>query len=106
MDDLIKTTALKDLWEMIQLLLTLSHGQAAVRRGFSVNNSLLQPNLKSHSLIARRMIYDTVILTEQPIAKFQVTPELLSSCSLAYRRYNDCLQQWKVERANEEKKMR
>ena len=74
-DDLIKTTALKGLWEVIQLLLTLSHGQAAVERGFSVNSSLVQPNLKSHSLVAQRMIYDTVIRTEQPIANFQVTQE-------------------------------
>ena len=73
-------------------LLTLSHGQAAVERGFFVNDFLLQPNLKSHSLVAQRMIYDTVILTEQPIAKFQVTPELLRSYSLAYRGYTDCLQ--------------
>ena len=89
----------------MQLLLTLSHGQAAVKRGFFVNNFLLQPNLKSLSLVAQKMIYDIVIRTEQPIAKFQVTPELLRSCSLAYR---DILivfntKQQKVERANEEK---
>ena len=80
---LIKTTALKDLWEVIQPLLTLPHGHAAVERGCSVNSSLLQPNLKSHSVVARRMMHDTVILSEQSIAKFQVTPELLRSCSLA-----------------------
>ena len=88
---------------MIKLLLTLSHGQPAVERGFSVNSSLLQPNLRSNSLIAQRVIYDAVILTEHPIAKFQVTPELLRSCSLAYRRYTAYLQQ-KVERANKEKR--
>ena len=72
----MKTAALKNLWEVIQLLLILSHGQAAVERVISVSSSLLQSNLKSHFLVVQRMIYDTVILTEQPIAKFQVTPEI------------------------------
>ena len=74
--DLVEKPALKDVWEVIQLLLTLSHGQAAVERGFSINSSLLEPNLKSHSLVAQRIIYDTMIVTEMPVAKFQVTPEL------------------------------
>ena len=50
------------------------------------------------------MIYDTVILAEQPIAKFQVTPELFRSFSLAYRRYTNYLQRQKVNNANEEKR--
>ena len=89
---------------MIQLLLKLSHGQAAEERGFSVNSSLLQPNFKSHSLVAQKIIYDSVIITKQHIAKFQVTRELLRWCSLAYRPYTDYLQQQKVKQANEGKR--
>lgn len=102
--DLIEKTALKDVWEVIQILLTLSHGQAAVERGFSVNSSLLQPNLKSHSLIAQRMIYDTMILSETPLPKFQVTPALLRSCSFARQKYSDYLQQQKDQQLDQEKK--
>ena len=90
--------------EVIQSFLTFSHGQVAVERGFSVNSSLLQPDLKSHSLIAQRMIYDTIKLTEMPLAKFQVTPALLRSCSCARQKYTDYLQQQKDQRVDEEKK--
>ena len=35
----------QELWLTMQLLLTLSHGQATVERGFSVNKEVLTPNL-------------------------------------------------------------
>ena len=50
------------------------------------------------------MIYDTMIVTEMPVAKFQVTPELRRSCSLAYRRYTDYLQQQKDQQVDQEKR--
>ena len=40
----------QDLWLTVQLLLTLSHGQATVERGFSVNKEVLTPNLQEVSL--------------------------------------------------------
>ena len=50
------------------------------------------------------MIYDTMIVTEMPVAKFQVTPELRRSCSLAYRRCTDYLQQQKDQQVDQEKR--
>ena len=35
----------QDLWLTVQLLLTLSHGQATVERGFSVNKEILTPQV-------------------------------------------------------------
>ena len=35
----------QQLWITMQLILTLSHGQATVERGFSVNKGVLAPNL-------------------------------------------------------------
>ena len=40
----------KELWLTMQLLLTLSHGQATIERGFSVNKEVLTPNLQELSL--------------------------------------------------------
>lgn len=34
------------LWDLIKCLLTLSHGQAAVERGYSVNKDMLVKKLK------------------------------------------------------------
>ena len=42
----------------MQLLLLLSHGQASVERGFSVNKEIATSNLMEHNLIAHRVIKD------------------------------------------------
>ena len=39
----------EDLWTTVKFLLTLSHDQAAVERGFSVSKEALAPNLKEES---------------------------------------------------------
>ena len=36
----------------------MSHGQASVESGFSVNQSMLVENLQEESLIAQRQVYD------------------------------------------------
>ena len=46
------------LWNICKLTLTLSHGQAVVERGFSVNKEILVENLQQKSLINQRMVYD------------------------------------------------
>lgn len=48
------------LWEVVKLVLVLSHGQASVERGFSVNKEVMVENLREHSLIAQQIIYDHV----------------------------------------------
>ena len=46
----------QQLWITMQLILTLSHGQATVERGFSVNKEVLAPNLQETSLVAMRLV--------------------------------------------------
>jgi len=42
-----------------QIIFTLSHGQAALERGFLINNGLMVENMKEESLTASRFVYDT-----------------------------------------------
>lgn len=55
----------------------LSHGNAALERGFSVNKECVVENQKEKSLIAQRMIYDAIMTTNQPLQEFVVTKKLL-----------------------------
>ena len=48
------------LLKVIKMLLILSHGQAAVERGFSVNKEVEVENLKDSSIVAQRLVCDTV----------------------------------------------
>ena len=49
-----------ELWAVVQILLLLSHGQATVERGFSVNKNVTTENLSKESLMAERLIMDNI----------------------------------------------
>ena len=85
----------------MQLLLTLSHGQAMVERGFSVNKEVLSPNLQELSLQAIRLVHSSVLA--QKVADFIITEALLSSCNHASNRYNMHLMEKKEEKEKTEK---
>ena len=54
------TSACENLWVVAKKVFLLSHGQASVKRGFSVNKSLLSTNMKVKSIISKRTIVDHV----------------------------------------------
>ena len=62
----------QDLWLTMQLLLTLSHGQATVERGFSVNKEVLNSKSSGSKLISN-----------QTCSQFSVSPEH-KGCKLGY----------------------
>ena len=51
----------KELSFVLKLVLTMSHGQAAVERGFSHNNAILKVNMSPETIIAKRMIKDHML---------------------------------------------
>ena len=53
-----------ELFEVVIMVLVLSHGQAAVERGFSVNKEIEVENMKQQTLIAHRVICDHVTNVE------------------------------------------
>jgi hypothetical protein len=50
----------EDLWCTVKLVMILSHGNASVEGGFSINADMLVENLHEESLNAQRHVYDAV----------------------------------------------
>lgn len=50
----------RHLWHVVKLLLVLSHRQATVERGFSVNRQVAVQNLQELSNISQRIVCDAV----------------------------------------------
>ena len=90
-----------DLWELLKQLLVLSHGQASVERGFSVNKETTDYNLAQHSLIARRQIIDH-ITNVGGVEKVEITNALLVSASSARQRYYQYREEQNKEKATQE----
>ena len=42
------------------MIFTLFHGQSAIERGFSINSATLDNNMLEHTIIARRIVCDSV----------------------------------------------
>ena len=103
-EELNQQKTYESLWCTIQLL-TLSHGQAAVERGFSVNKEVLAPNLKAVSVTALHLIHDTISEGQIEIGDYIITNELLTSCSHASNRYRMCLMKRQKEDQEPEKKL-
>ena len=93
----------QDLWLTMQLLLTLSHAQATVERGFSVNKEVLTVNLQEVSLQAIRLVHSSLLSQNIKVADFIITEALLSSCSHTSNRYNMYLLEKKEEKEKTEK---
>ena len=51
----------KDLSFLLKIVLTLSHGQAAVERSFSLGNALLNYNMSEDSIKAKKVIKDHML---------------------------------------------
>ena len=99
-------TKFKFLWNVCKLVFTLSHGQSAVERGFSVNKELLVENLEKESLISQRMVYDHMTATGLKVNEFTISKDLLKSCKLAHSRYTAALQANKNALVSEEKNLK
>ncbi|XP_030585845.1 uncharacterized protein LOC115780670 [Archocentrus centrarchus] len=90
------------LWRVLKLVLVLSHGQASVERGFSVNKEVMVENLKEHSLIAQRIIIDHVNHIGG-LLNIVYTKELLLSAAAARQKYHIYLDEQKRLKHDEQK---
>ena len=59
-DRLANNPSYAKLWAALKIILLLSHGQATVERGFSVNKEVESYNLQADTFSARRIICDLV----------------------------------------------
>ena len=75
------------LWGVVQEMLLLSHGQATVERGFSVERQVERHNLtEGESIVSQRLICDYVRSTGG-VANVEITKEFLISVKVARERY-------------------
>ena len=91
------------LWAVFKLLLTISHGQASVERGYSVNKDLLIENMQEKTIVAMRTVYDSVSAMNVHFTDMQLTPKLKQHVKSARMRYNQYLEDTKKAREDEQK---
>ncbi|CAL9702284.1 unnamed protein product [Knipowitschia caucasica] len=100
-DSMGKERAFSRIWHVLKMLLVLSHGQASVERGFSINKEIIVENQKEQSLIAQRLIVGHIRAVGD-VTNVPLTKELFMSVSCARQRYESYLDD--MRRANEKQR--
>ena len=89
-------TDIRRFKELASLLnLTLSHGQAAVERGFSINNSLSIVNISEKSLLCKKLVKDHLLSNQQEAHTVPITNQLIRSAATARQKYKESLEKEK-----------
>ena len=95
--------AYSKLWDIVRMLLVMSHGQATVERGFSVNRQTEEENMQEESFVARRIICDYVQYVGG-IYKVDVSnKQLIVAAASARRKYTTYLEESKKSQEAEQK---
>ena len=84
----------------------MSHGQASVERGFSVNKDTLKTNMAEKTLTAKRVVIDGIksqlgVHNLHQVYNGPITKKLMESCRSARMRYSVYLQDQEKKRKTE-----
>ena len=90
------------LYEVIQMVLILSHGNAQVESGFSINGDILSENLQEESVVAQRQVYDR-IHNQGGVLNVDITKEMMCSVRVSHSRYTEALKEKRLKYSEEEK---
>jgi hypothetical protein len=100
-EDMGNSENFDELWKVVKCLLLLSHGQASVERGFSVNKEIEVENLHEESVVAQRLICDHVA-SVGGIRNVQLSKQLLMSAASARQNYTAHLEDQRRQKLREE----
>ena len=84
------------------MVLILSHGNAQVESGFSINGDILSENLHGESVVAQRQVYDR-IHDQGGVLNVDITKEMMFSVRVSHSRYTEALKEKRLKYSEEEK---
>ena len=86
----MRSGANNEMWTAVKFILVLSHGQATVERGFSINSKLMVENKKSETYVAQRLVIDA-INRAGGVDKLEITNEMILDVKNARQKYEQHL---------------
>ena len=92
--------------EVLKIILTLSHGQSADEREFSVNNSMLVENLSTTNLISQRLVHDHLTANKVSSEDFEICGKLCKSVGGARSKYKKYLSDQRKEKIESVKSLK
>ena len=84
------------------MMMLLSHGQADIERGFSINTEVVCDNMDESTIIAYRRAYDGVRDMECEVHKIPISAKMMASCRHSRQRYGVAMEEQKKQRSTED----
>ena len=94
----------KELKEVVKLVLILSHGNAKVESGVSVNGDLLVENMNEDSIVAQRVVYDELRAKRFDISSVEINQTMMRKVRSARTSYSQYLDMKKQTASKEQKR--
>lgn len=82
----------ENFWLVVKIILIISHGNATVESGFSINKGLLLENLNEESIVSQRRVYDFVI-SSGGIKEIEVNEKMALSVKGSRMRWSAALEE-------------
>ncbi|XP_048512809.1 uncharacterized protein LOC125501482 [Athalia rosae] len=92
------TESYTNLRDFTKKVMILSHGNAALERGFSINRECLLENQKEKSLIGQRVIHDAIVAQGNDLENLTVTKSMIHAARNAHAWYSEAVSKEKKER--------
>lgn len=94
------------LIKFLKMIFCLSHGNAFLERGFSINRECIVENLSEKSLIAQRIIYDAIANCEGGLEKLNIDSEFIRFVKNSRSQYESALKSQRINISNETEKLK
>ena len=104
--DTLGVSGFKKLASVVALVLTLSHGQASVKRDFSQNNNLIQVNMPPDTIISKRINKDHMLANNLKPYTITVDSSVMKTFRSARMKYEEYLKSEKEKKSVSEKEPR
>ena len=93
----------EDVYNIVKRILVLSHGNAEVERGFSVNKNLIRDNLSEESLIAQRLVHQAIPTDGNKFLDVVIDKQMIGDVRMAWRRREARLEEKRLEKTQEQR---
>ena len=77
------------------------HGQASIEKGFTLNKSILESNMKEESIVGRKPMRDHMLVHSPSPESFVITKPLITFCLSVHRKYQELLKSVKNVKEHE-----
>ena len=88
----------KELLFTLKLLLTTSHGQAAVERRFTLNSAIFKTKMSPETVVSKKIIKDHMLPFNLKPYTIEITNPLIVAFKYSHRRYKIHLEEEKKKR--------